>query len=700
MAAALRAVQGRAPPDAASRHRARRRRLRRLRASSDRDRRDARRRALGISRTPHLGDLRAALGDVVPPRVPGGLRAGAGQGRSRDPAGGVPLDAARDRAAVGRAARRRSARRGTSMPATSRARTTSSTTVAREARDGDLVVVMSNGGFDDIHQKAADGARGAQRPIACRRSGFCRQATRRCVVELPERIDAELNAWCVALGRALTVELRRCRARRRRRLLLGDRLLRSARPSTPSGSRTRCCARAAASRPSIRRRRRDHRGAGVLRRGVRSRPRGRRRIRGLRRAEVVELHARRDYRVYMVGFVPGFAYMARSTRASPRRAEPPRDHGAGRLGGDRRRADRHLSDATPGGWNIIGRTPVKPFDPRAHRAVSLQARRSRALPIRLERFELLPCRDAVTHSRPAGHADDGPGSRPLGPRRRRAGRRARWTRTRIGLPTSWSATRRRPPALEITLIGPELEARGDVTCAVAGADFELIAGDRDVPMHTRRLRCAPASGCASARGRGRARDARGARRVRRAAVFGSRATSLVSRMGRSAARAPPATCCRWQRCRRRTAVDCRAIPLPLPAAAPGCASSPVRRTSGSRPRPTARCSAPATRSRRSRTGWAIVSTGRVSRTRSRRRHSVGRDADRRASGAGVGPADPADGGSPDDGRLSEDRRRDHRRSAARRPAGARRLDRVRCRARATRRSTRSSSVSAVSEAIR
>jgi antagonist of KipI len=85
-------------------------------------------------------------------------------------------------------------------------------------------------------------------------------------------------------------------------------------------------------------------------------------------------------------------------------------------------------------------------------------------------------------------------------------------------------------ALEITMIGPELEAHGDVACAVAGAGFAVVAGDRPVsaPVFTvasgTRLRFGP-------RGAG----ARATLAVRGGfavpAVFGSRATSLISRMG-------------------------------------------------------------------------------------------------------------------------------------------------------------------------
>jgi inhibitor of KinA len=81
-------------------------------------------------------------------------------------------------------------------------------------------------------------------------------------------------------------------------------------------------------------------------------------------AEVIELHAGREYRVYMVGFVPGFAYMAEvdakiaaPRRASPRTAVP---FGSVAIAGGQTGV---YPAVTPGGWNIIGRTPLAPYDP-------------------------------------------------------------------------------------------------------------------------------------------------------------------------------------------------------------------------------------------------------------------------------------------------------------------------------------------------
>jgi KipI family sensor histidine kinase inhibitor len=79
--------------------------------------------------------------------------------------------------------------------------------------------------------------------------------------------------------------------------------------------------------------------------------------------DVVDLHVSRDYRVFVVGFVPGFAYMgpvapalALPRRPTPRTRVPPGSVAiaAGQTG--------IYPMETPGGWHVIGRTAVRPFD--------------------------------------------------------------------------------------------------------------------------------------------------------------------------------------------------------------------------------------------------------------------------------------------------------------------------------------------------
>lgn len=80
-------------------------------------------------------------------------------------------------------------------------------------------------------------------------------------------------------------------------------------------------------------------------------------------ADVVERHSGAAYRVYMLGFLPGFAYMgAVDPRiAAPRRAVPRVHVPAGSVGIAARQTGVYPV-ASPGGWQLIGRTPVRIFD--------------------------------------------------------------------------------------------------------------------------------------------------------------------------------------------------------------------------------------------------------------------------------------------------------------------------------------------------
>ena len=89
--------------------------------------------------------------------------------------------------------------------------------------------------------------------------------------------------------------------------------------------------------------------------------------------EVIALHSSRPYRVYMVGFVPGFAYLAEvdpriaaPRRPTPRTVVPPLSVA---IAGAQTAI---YPTATPGGWNIIGRTRVAPYDPHGGAAALLR----------------------------------------------------------------------------------------------------------------------------------------------------------------------------------------------------------------------------------------------------------------------------------------------------------------------------------------
>ncbi|EGI5658488.1 TPA: 5-oxoprolinase subunit PxpB, partial [Salmonella enterica subsp. enterica serovar Paratyphi C] len=94
---------------------------------------------------------------------------------------------------------------------------------------------------------------------------------------------------------------------------------------------------------------------------------------GLSEKQVVELHASVEYVVWFLGFQPGFPYLGNLPESlhMPRRAEPRLQVPAGSVGiGGAQTGIYPLS--TPGGWQLIGLTPLKLFDPMREPPVLLR----------------------------------------------------------------------------------------------------------------------------------------------------------------------------------------------------------------------------------------------------------------------------------------------------------------------------------------
>ena len=85
---------------------------------------------------------------------------------------------------------------------------------------------------------------------------------------------------------------------------------------------------------------------------------------GISTADVIARHTGRIYRVYMLGFVPGFAYMGRvdASIVMPRHRVPRERVPAGSVGIAGEQTGVYPIE-TPGGWQLIGRTRAKMFDP-------------------------------------------------------------------------------------------------------------------------------------------------------------------------------------------------------------------------------------------------------------------------------------------------------------------------------------------------
>ncbi len=86
---------------------------------------------------------------------------------------------------------------------------------------------------------------------------------------------------------------------------------------------------------------------------------------GLTEDDVIEIHSKPTYRVYMLGFTPGFAYMGGLDEriAAPRLETPRKRVPAGSVGIAGKQTGIYPIES-PGGWRLIGRTPLKLFDPK------------------------------------------------------------------------------------------------------------------------------------------------------------------------------------------------------------------------------------------------------------------------------------------------------------------------------------------------
>ena len=360
----------------------RRRGLRRLRASPDGDCRDARGRPLGVSRTDGSG--RSSSRDRPHPAGASFSRSSRARSATADRVilpGGVPVER---------------------CPKSERL-SAEQLVADLQARGVDARYIPQ---VDDIVQNVAKrqperrpGRRHVERrlrrhpPEAAGRAGGARHAgdCPRPKLDDPVRIaaagDSALVRRAAADGsiRPSTIAPARSRrrsrtrweaiaARRRRRLLHGHRLFRSlpgrARVARAGngGSRARGGSGAAAYRALWSKCR-----CATEDDSRRTWPRSRR-SRGCSRRRSIALHAAGTYRVYMVGFVPGFAYLAEVDPADRRAA-------ACRRRARTCRPARWPSPAaqtgiypavTPGGWNIIGRTRAQAVRSRARRAIPLR----------------------------------------------------------------------------------------------------------------------------------------------------------------------------------------------------------------------------------------------------------------------------------------------------------------------------------------
>ena len=112
---------------------------------------------------------------------------------------------------------------------------------------------------------------------------------------------------------------------------------------------------------------------------------------------LIQLHSEKIYTVYCLGFLPGFAYMGEVPLQIqlPRHASPRSKVLAGSVGIAGKQTGIYPS-TSPGGWQIIGRTPIKIFDPKSPSLTLFKAGdQVKFKPIDLELFHTLNAHEDV-----------------------------------------------------------------------------------------------------------------------------------------------------------------------------------------------------------------------------------------------------------------------------------------------------------------
>ena len=220
--------------------------------------------------------------------------------------------------------------------------------------------------------------------------------------------------------------------------------------------------------------------------------------------EVVARHAGVRYRVFMLGFLPGFSYMGTvdETIAMPRHATPRVRVPAGSVGIAGRQTGVYPRES-PGGWQLIGRTPVSLFNPnRVPAALVAPGDTVRFVRDKISVPVVSGFRRTTEGPAKAGHYVRSitvlrPGLfttiQDIG----------RWGHQASGVPVSGPMDRlshrvanalvgNEPTAalLEATLAGPEIRIENGAVIAVTGADLGARLDAEDIPLH-RPIKCRP-----------------------------------------------------------------------------------------------------------------------------------------------------------------------------------------------------------------
>lgn len=209
--------------------------------------------------------------------------------------------------------------------------------------------------------------------------------------------------------------------------------------------------------------------------------------------QVIALHCGGDYLVHAIGFAPGFPYLGGMPErlATPRRATPRPEVPAGSVGIGGAQTGIYPLEM-PGGWNLIGRTPLRLFDPQRSPAALLRAGDRVTFRAIAPAEFAAQCAAAAVTRRDSAHGANPGGERAVGAgievvraglfttiqdsgrqghRSRGVGPSGAADAHALRLLNALVGNGDDAAGLEFTLLGPELKFLHDTVIALGGAEF-------------------------------------------------------------------------------------------------------------------------------------------------------------------------------------------------------------------------------------
>ena len=205
---------------------------------------------------------------------------------------------------------------------------------------------------------------------------------------------------------------------------------------------------------------------------------------GLQVEDVIRIHSETTYFVYMLGFTPGFPYLGGLSEEleTPRKEIPRLQISPGSVGIGGNQTGIYPLE-TPGGWNIIGRTPISLFNPEEETPTYIQSGMYlRFIPITKEEYVSLEGLKNGCRSFACWDVYNSPRFRTISLSKIRCASWRGMDQSALRTINMLVGNEENEAGLEMTIMGPKLLIKKTTLLAIGGADMEPLLNGERIPL--------------------------------------------------------------------------------------------------------------------------------------------------------------------------------------------------------------------------